>query len=102
MILTGKAKEDFYKFLIKKFPLNENDVEKWFISLYNEFKNALIIEWFDIEGICIDRDCINMEMVITDFRDINEEQTIIDCDYLEFPKEWLEESIKKANEIYNL
>lgn len=40
-------------------------------------------------------------MVITDFRDTSEEQTTIDCNYLEFPKEWWEEAIKKANEIYN-
>jgi len=56
---------------------------------------------FYIEGICIDGNCIERKMVITDFRDINEEQTIIDCNYLEFPKEWWEEAIEKANEIYN-
>ena len=100
-ILTGKAKEDFYKFLIKKYPLNEMEVEEWFLSLYNEFKNASITEWFDSVGICIDRDCINIEMVITDFRGINEEQTIIDCDHEESFQYWWEEAIKKANEIYN-
>ena len=40
-------------------------------------------------------------MVITDFRGINEEQTIIDCDQEESFQDWWEEAIKKANEIYN-
>ena len=40
-------------------------------------------------------------MVITDFRGINEEQTIIDCDHEESFQDWWEEAIKKANEIYN-
>lgn len=101
MILTGKTKEDFYKFLIKNYPLNENEVEKWFMSLYNEFKNALIIEWFDSVEICIDRDCINMEMVITDFKGIKEKQTIIDCGLEEPFPDWWKKAIKKANKIYN-
>ena len=40
-------------------------------------------------------------MVITDFRGINEEQTIIDCNHEKSFQDWWEEAIKKANEIYN-
>ena len=111
MILTGKAKEDFENYVLNKNLGHDSEVlisvynqESLFIN-YNNVKetllNALIIEWFDSVGICIDRDCINIEMVITDFRGINEEQTIIDCDHEESFQDWWEEAIKKANEIYN-
>ena len=111
MILTGKAKEDFENYVLNKKLGHDSEV---LISVYNQetlfidykdvkktLLNALIIEWFDSVGICIDRDCINIEMVITDFRGINEEQTIIDCDHEESFQDWWEEAIKKANEIYN-
>ena len=104
MILTEKTEEDFFNWLDNQ-GANGIDISNWefekFHLLSNVSQNALIIEWFDSVGICIDRDCINMEMVITDFRDINEEQTIIDCDHEESFQDWWEEAIKKANEIYN-
>ena len=94
MILTGKAKEDFIKTKIG----NEISLFKSMLPIYS---NALIIEWFDSVGICIDRDCINMEMVITDFKSINKEQFIIDCGLEEPFPNWWKKAIKKANEIYN-
>ena len=111
MILTGKAKEDFENYVLNKNLGHDSEVlisvynqETLFIN-YNNVKetllNALIIEWFDNVGICIDRDCINMEMVITDFRDVKKEQTIIDCGLEEPFPEWWKKAIKKANEIYN-
>ena len=111
MILTGKAKEDFENYVLNKKLGHDSEVlisvynqESLFIN-YNNVKetllNALIIEWFDSVEICIDRDCINMEMVITDFRGIKEEQTIIDCDVEEPFHNWWKKAIKKANEIYN-
>ena len=111
MILTGKAKEDFENYVLNKNLGHDSEVlisvynqETLFIS-YDNIKetllNALITEWFDSVGICIDRDCINMEMVITDFRDVKKEQTIIDCGLEEPFPEWWKKAIKKANEIYN-
>ena len=111
MILTGKAKEDFENYVLNKNLGHDSEVlisvynqETLFIN-YNNVKetllNALIIEWFDSVGICIDRDCINMEMVITDFRDVKKEQTIIDCGLEEPFHDWWKKAIKKANEIYN-
>ena len=111
MILTGKTKEDFENYVLNKELGHDSEVlisvynqERLFIN-YNNVKetllNALIIEWFDSVEICIDRDCINMEMVITDFRGIKEEQTIIDCDVEEPFHNWWKKAIKKANEIYN-
>ena len=95
MILTGKASKDFIKWLHFKHNLQP-------YNLFNEIiQYALIIEWFDSVGICIDRDCINMEMVITDFRDVKKEQTIIDCGLEEPFPNWWKKAIKKANEIYN-
>ena len=89
MILTGKAKEDFENYVLNKNLGHDSEVlisvynqESLFIN-YNNVKetllNALIIEWFDNIGICIDRDCINKKIEITDFRGINEKQTTIDC-----------------------
>ena len=95
MILTGKASKDFIKWLHFKHNLQP-------YNLFNEIiQYALIIEWFDNVGICIDRDCVNMEMVITDFRDVKKEQTIIDCGLEEPFPDWWKKAIKKANEIYN-
>ena len=111
MILTGKAKEDFENYVLNKNLGHDSEV---LISVYNQetlfidykdvkktLLNALIIEWFDNVGICIDRDCINMEMVITDFRDVKKEQTIIDCGLEESFQYWWKKAIKKANKIYN-
>ena len=111
MILTGKAKEDFENYVLNKNLGHDSEV---LISVYNQetlfidykdvkktLLNALIIEWFDSVGICIDRDCINMEMVITDFKTINKEQFIIDCGLEEPFSAWWKKAIKKANEIYN-
>ena len=94
MILTGKAKEDFIKTKIG----NEISLFESMLPIYS---NALIVEWFDSVGICIDRDCVNMEMVVTDFKDIKEKQTIIDCGVEEPFPDWWKKAIKKANEIYN-
>ena len=111
MILTRKTKEDFENYVLNKNLGHDSEVlisvynqESLFIN-YNNVKetllNALIIEWFDSVGICIDRDCINMEMVITDFKSINKEQFIIDCGLEEPFPNWWKKAIKKANEIYN-
>ena len=107
MILTDETKLDFERWLhsndvlIKDGIYDDTYLTDVFEELPLNLRYALIIEWFDSVGICIDRDCINIEMVITDFRGINEEQTIIDCDHKETFKDWWEEAIKKANEIYN-
>lgn len=107
MVLTGKAKEDFETWLYSNDVLIKDGIydDTYLIEVFDELplnlQYASIIEWFDSVGICIDRDCINMEMVITDFRGTNEEQTIIDCDHEESFQDWWEEAIKKANEIYN-
>ena len=111
MILNGKAKEDFENYVLNKELGHDSEV---LISVYNQetlfidykdvketLLNALIVEWFDSVGICIDRDCINMEMVITDFKDVKEKQTIIDCGLEEPFPDWWKKAIKKANEIYN-
>lgn len=94
MILTEKAKEDFIKTKIG----NEISLFESMLPIYS---NALIVEWFDSVGICIDRDCVNMKMVITDFKDIKEKQTVIDCGVEEPFPDWWKKAIKKANEIYN-
>ena len=107
MILKDEAKLDFERWLhsndvlIKDGIYDDTYLTDIFEDLPLNLQYSSIIEWFDSVGICIDRDCINMEMVITDFRDINEEQTIIDCDHEESFQGWWEEALKKANQIYN-
>ena len=107
MILTGETKEDFERWLhsndvlIKEGIYDDTYLTDVFDKLPLNLQYASIIEWFDSVRICIDRDCINMEMVITDFRDINKEQFIIDCGLEEPFPEWWKKAIKKANEIYN-
>ena len=107
MILTGKAKEHFETWLYSNDILIKDGIydDTYLIEVFDELplhlQYAHIIEWFDSVEICIDRDYINIEMVITDFRGNNEEQTIIDCDHEESFQDWWEEAIKKANEIYN-
>ena len=91
MILTEKAKEDFYKFLIKNYPLNENEIEKWFMSLYNEFKNALIIKWFD--SIKYNEIWSLWDYSFKKIFYSNNNLSILQIQ---------EKAIKKANEIYNL
>jgi len=46
MILTENAKLDFFIYLYEKYPISNTEKEKWFKSMYESFKNALIVEWF--------------------------------------------------------
>ena len=84
MILTGKAKEDFNKWL-------ESDEDNLcgldLFELNNTCINALIIEWFDSAGH-IGEDTI-VQMLI-DF--------LISC---RNTSEATQTAIEKANEIYN-
>lgn len=64
MKLTGKAKEDFNKWLIEQYPIVRNiniTEDKLFVSL----GKALIIEWFDSVGIyiSINYDSFNEEFI---------------------------------------
>ena len=109
MILTGKAKEDFEKWLNKEmyylgrhnFEDRDNNIE----DLSDNFQNALIIEWLDSVGIYISINYVNFydelrnstgfETYVTNkglsikFRSVSSRQ------------EAIKQAIKKANEIYN-
>lgn len=91
MILTGKAKEDFEKWLNKEmyylgrhnFEDRDNNIE----DLSDNFQNALIIEWFDE----IKHPKIQIVKIIWNTwsnSTLSHKETVI-------------EAIKKANEIYN-
>ena len=108
MILTGKAKEEFFNWLDNQ-GVNGIDISNWefekFQLLSNVSQNALIIEWFDSAGIYISinyvdfydelRNDTGFETYVTNkglsvkFRSVSSRQ------------EALTEAIKKANEIYN-
>ena len=95
MILTGKAKEDFYKYInIEDYKLFDYVRKKY----ANEIVlNALIIEWFDSVGIYITSDYFELnkgfysEILNSNFAIVKPTR-----------QEALTEAIKKANEYYNL
>ena len=100
MILTGKCREDFEKWLNKEmyylgrhnFEDRNNNIE----DLGENFQNCLIIEWFDSVGIYITSDYLELNKGF--FSEIlNENFEIIKPTR----QEALAEAIKKANEIYN-
>ncbi len=98
MILTGKAKDDFEKWYIKK-DVSEDEFyniwEEW-SSLSTSCKNAYQIAFFDSVGIYITSDYFELnkgfysEVLNSDFEIIKPTR-----------QETLTEAIKKANEIYN-
>lgn len=95
MILTGKAKEDFINWKNKNY---ENEYYCTFSSMPKQSQNALIIEWFDSVGIYIS--------ILTQENDRKERRFTSDINEQEFiscktRQQATEESIKKANEIYN-
>ena len=57
MILTGKCREDFLRYYGDEIN-HLNVIEYEFLSESSIIRNAYYIDWFDIEGICIDRNCI--------------------------------------------
>ena len=99
MILTGKAKEEFFNWLDNQ-GVNGIDISNWefekFQLLSNVSQNSLIIEWFDSVGI----------IITSDYFELNKGfySEILDSNF-EIVKptrqEAFTEAIKKANEIYN-
>ena len=99
MILTGKAKEEFFNWLDNQ-GVNGIDISNWefekFHLLSNVSQNSLIIEWFDSVGIYIASDYFELnngfysEILDSNFEIIKPTR-----------QEALTEAIKKANEIYN-
>ena len=113
MILTGKAKEEFFNWLDNQ-GVNGIDISNWefekFQLLSNVSQNALIIEWFDSVGIYINTPPFydkflkynrGFESIV-----IDENKNIIyeidnENDVFNFRQEAIKKAIKKANEIYN-
>jgi hypothetical protein len=99
MILTGKAKKDFIKWLYFKHNLQP-------YNLFNEIiQYALIIEWFDSVGIYIS---INYVDFYDEFKNNTGFETYVTNKGLSVKfrivsirQEATEQAIKKANEIYN-
>lgn len=118
MILTGKAKEDFYNWLFLfqetifkgRFLGDEQDVLDEFDILPLTCKNTLIIEWFDSVGILINTPPYYDSMlgynrgfesivIVEKTGDIYE--LYDDNDVFDYRKEATKQAIIKANEIYN-
>ena len=109
MILTGKAKEDFEKWLNKEmyylgrnnFEDRDNNIE----DLSDNFQNALIIEWFDSVGIFVS---INYVDFYNEIRNDKGFETYVTNKGLSVKfrsvssrQEAIKQAIEKANEIYN-
>ena len=97
-ILTGKAKEDFYKYLnIKDYKLFDYVRKKYANEIVS---NALIIEWFDSVGIYVNSSGLTLSKTFISDVSVND-----NCEYnydgFRTRKEATEQAIKKANEIYN-
>ena len=97
MILTGKAKEEFFNWLDNQ-GVNGIDISNWefekFHLLSNVSQNSLIIEWFDSVEIHVNAVRYSGEF----WKGIAEhERTEIHLSR----QEAITEAIKKANEIYN-
>lgn len=107
MILTGKAKEDFFNWLDNQ-GVNGIDISNWefekFHLLSNVSQNALIIEWFDSVGIYIEVYRHNNRPTVQGFnsrivRRINGYYEC--CIAVNTRNKAIQYAIKKANEIYN-
>ena len=98
MILTGKAKDDFEKWYIKK-DVSEDEFyniwEEW-SSLSTSCKNAFYIDFFDSIEIYITSDYFELNKGFYS-EILNENFEIVKPTR----QEALTEAIKKANEIYN-
>ena len=102
-ILTGKTKDDFEKWYIKK-DVSEDEFyniwEEW-SSLSTSCKNAFYIDFFDSIGIYIEisfYDDSYWTYNIYSNKPVLEKETANICNNRQ---EATEEAIKKANEIYN-
>lgn len=102
MVLTGKAKEDFYKWYNCREgnTLTNND-----LFYYSEelIQNALIIEWFDSVGIIINIGGVLQNGIYNFSFDIQENNTLNGVDKYGFDsrQEATKHAIIKANKIYN-
>ena len=102
MILTGKTKEDFERWLhsndvlIKEGIYDDTYLTDVFDKLPLNLQYASITEWFDSVGIIITSDYFELNKGFYS-EILNENFEIIKPTH----QEALTEAIKKANEIYN-
>jgi len=119
MILTGKAKEDFLKWVMWQSEYTDNsnhliryeDSERgeflWYgketdLLKESKFLNALIIEWLDSVGIVIQIDCGNLRY--SDIKETWYQGGVLGYKFgntFKLRQESITEAIEKANEIYN-
>ena len=102
MILTGKAKEDFYKYInIEDYKLFDYVRKKY----ANEIVlNALIIEWFDSVGIYVSINYVDFYNEIRNDKGFEAYVTkgiSVKFRSVSSRQEATIQAIKKANEIYN-
>jgi len=97
--LTRKCLKDFEKWVQDKHSYHWVE----FVDELNTlFQNALYLEFFDLRGIYIDRNVYERKINIWNYREEEpSDPIVIDCEYLESFKDWYEEAIEKANELYN-
>jgi len=97
MELTGKCLNDFSKWIKDKYDYNIIDFS-YFLRI---LKNALIIEFFDVKGIFMDRLTHEEKIQIWDYRS-SEPDNCIEVDLTYYDRsEHFNAGFEKANEIYN-
>ena len=109
MILTGKAKEEFFNWLDNQ-GVNGIDISNWefekFQLLSNVSQNALIIEWFDSVVVYINTTYEEYEDIQVKNFPVKIKTWSVWINELLLEgfnsrQDALTEAIKKANEIYN-
>lgn len=107
MILTGKAKEDFYNFCKNKGLENFHN-KSYALEVCKTFWKALIIEWLDSVGIYIQpkrfTHCLEFQdwyFMITDKKGIHLNNFLENRIKIDSRQQATEQAIIKANEIYN-
>lgn len=108
MILTGKAKEDFYYYVfnnIKEQLFGDlQDVYDYIYSLPISCNHALIIEWFDSVGIYIIVDYSHHVYLTSSVEDINlqfDKRLLFYENGYNTRQEATKQAILKCNTIYN-
>lgn len=98
MMLTGKCKEDFEKWLINQY-IESYKIEEWFYSQSENMKYGVYVDFFDSVGIQIVINWENgdgFEFWVPEYGwNTNHE------DFIPTREKARELSIEKANDIYN-
>ena len=98
MILTDKCLKDFIIWLYDSYDYTIEDFKS---NLRRTFKDAIMLDFFALKGLYVDRLTYDSKIQIWDYIDGEPTDCIeIDLTYTDFADHY-DEGFEKANEIYN-